>query len=465
MIYGDKSYLKASLTRGILEMQNRLIKLNIVNLQAIGTQSAFIAGFSFLGILPIVMPKTGSDWFGLHFLYDFLVHLTFCLAIFALSHSTIVTMYAPATALKGAEYETVNNVSQLIQKQKYIVLQLCVMSLITLFFASILNYWAKLTWPVAFITTIINLSGLSFILIEGLRVYNIFHPDHEVYLSDILRKFIQKIRNKSSRNRKRSESNENNHENNSTKINYTQIPTSLTEKNLESVNEKRKGSEVSDIVEQERYIETRKVSNGDDQIVKKSIHITEEYLQNQKLTQTRARGMIWVRSLISTGGDGKLYYRYAVIEKGLLNFYESENSFESNEPPVNKHPYQISSYRLETDSSLFPKGITSGIKSIRKRVLGQGEFSLIQLMSSEYDLKTAINMFRFVLLSEAVSELVHIDPIELMANDESQYNLWVSAISNIIKGYKYLNYINQSDEENTLSGNASLENVVKAANI
>lgn len=50
--------------------------------------------------------------------------------------------------------------------------------------------------------------------------------------------------------------------------------------------------------------------------------------------------------------------------------------------------------------SRFPKGITSGIKSIRKQVLGQGEFSLIQIMSSEYDLKTAVNMYRFVLVSE-----------------------------------------------------------------
>lgn len=49
MIQADRSYLKASLTRGILDMQNRLIKLYVVNLRAIGTQAAFIAGFSFLG--------------------------------------------------------------------------------------------------------------------------------------------------------------------------------------------------------------------------------------------------------------------------------------------------------------------------------------------------------------------------------------------------------------------------------
>lgn len=83
-----------------------------------------------------------------------------------------------------------------------------------------------------------------------------------------------------------------------------------------------------------------------------------------------------------------------------------------------------------------------------------------------------------------------------MANDEEQYNLWISAFSNIIKsdlssfpppacfllisfsGYHYLESIQESAEEYTLrsplllipttltlgSGNASLEIIVKAAN-
>jgi hypothetical protein len=51
-------------------------------------------------------------------------------------------------------------------------------------------------------------------------------------------------------------------------------------------------------------------------------------------------------------------------------------------------------------TSHFPKGITSGLKSIRKRVIGQGEFSLIQILASEYDLQAAVDKFRFVLLSQ-----------------------------------------------------------------
>lgn len=70
-------------------------------------------------------------------------------------------------------------------------------------------------------------------------------------------------------------------------------------------------------------------------------------------------------------------------------------------------------------SSRFPKGITSGVKSIRKRVIGQGEFSLYQVMSSEYDLKDAVNRFRFALLSQVFRvfiflsiaiDLIRIDP-------------------------------------------------------
>lgn len=52
--------------------------------------------------------------------------------------------------------------------------------------------------------------------------------------------------------------------------------------------------------------------------------------------------------------------------------------------------------------SRFPKGITSGVKSIRKRVIGQGEFSLYQVMSSEYDLTEAVNRFRFALIPHVI---------------------------------------------------------------
>jgi hypothetical protein len=44
----------------------------------------------------------------------------------------------------------------------------------------------------------------------------------------------------------------------------------------------------------------------------------------RQLSQTRARGLIWWKSLLSLGGDGKFHSRFAVIEKGLLTFYRNE---------------------------------------------------------------------------------------------------------------------------------------------
>jgi hypothetical protein len=49
MLFGDKSYLKASLAKGVLDMNYRLINVYVSNLQAIGTQAAFIAGCAFNG--------------------------------------------------------------------------------------------------------------------------------------------------------------------------------------------------------------------------------------------------------------------------------------------------------------------------------------------------------------------------------------------------------------------------------
>ncbi len=140
-----------------------------------------------VGVGPIIMPRTGTSWFGLNFLYDFSIHTSLCLALFATCHATIVTMYAPATALKGAEFETVHYVSKMILEQKYFVLSLCVLALTSLFLASVMNYWAKLPWPVALAITIVNMTGFVMLISEGLRVYSIFHPGHEIYLSDLIR--------------------------------------------------------------------------------------------------------------------------------------------------------------------------------------------------------------------------------------------------------------------------------------
>lgn len=122
MLHGDKSYLKATLTRGLLELQNRLIELYTGNLQAIGTQAALIGAFAFAGIGEISMPKSGYTWIGLSYFYDFFIHMTLCLSIFAVTQSTVVTIFGPAVALKGADTDVVLYIAQVIRDQRKNVL-------------------------------------------------------------------------------------------------------------------------------------------------------------------------------------------------------------------------------------------------------------------------------------------------------------------------------------------------------
>jgi hypothetical protein len=132
------------------------------------------------------MPRTGSNWRGLFYLFDFFIHLTFCLCLWATSHATLITVYAPATALKGVEFDTVSTISQMIQTQKYFVLWIGGLALTSLFLASIMNYWAKLTWPIALIVTVINIGGFAILFLKSLEVYNLFHPEQEVDLGDLM---------------------------------------------------------------------------------------------------------------------------------------------------------------------------------------------------------------------------------------------------------------------------------------
>lgn len=68
------------------------------------------------------MPKSGYTWIGLSYFYDFFIHMTLCLSIFAVSQSTVVTIFGPAVALKGADTDVVLYIAQVIRDQRKNVL-------------------------------------------------------------------------------------------------------------------------------------------------------------------------------------------------------------------------------------------------------------------------------------------------------------------------------------------------------
>jgi hypothetical protein len=81
----------------------------------------------------------------------------------------------------------------------------------------------------------------------------------------------------------------------------------------------------------------------------------------------------------------------------------------------------------------FSKTVTSVRNAVASAVMGNEDFSIADLLSSEYDLKYAAKHFKFALVPKVSSELVAMDMSELLAHDEKSYSQWILAITTVIE--------------------------------
>jgi hypothetical protein len=147
MIVGDRNVMKANLARGALQIQLNLIQLYTSNLNAISTQAALVTSFEFTGIAETVWPYGQNSGV---YLQDALIYLYYIVIIFglvcglfAVSQSTLVTIYGPGMALSGETPEAMTNaVSNMRKKQDYII-TLCGISVTCLFFSCVFMAWAR----------------------------------------------------------------------------------------------------------------------------------------------------------------------------------------------------------------------------------------------------------------------------------------------------------------------------------
>mgnify|MGYP003386813069 FL=1 len=84
--------LKASLAKGVLEIQLTLIQLYTSNLNAIGTQAALIAGFAFTGIAETPYPNDNFDDEVIEYFYYFFITVTLVSGLFAVSQAVCGTL-------------------------------------------------------------------------------------------------------------------------------------------------------------------------------------------------------------------------------------------------------------------------------------------------------------------------------------------------------------------------------------
>jgi hypothetical protein len=188
MIVADKNFLKATLSRGWIVTQSKLIQLYTKVLQSTGTQAAFVAGCAFMGIAELKMPKSGAGWWtGENFLYDFFIHGALCLGVFTTTQAALVMVYGPAISLRGEDGDCVLLVATELRQQIMKILLIGALAIACLFFALMANYWAKIPIDLAATTMVFFLFGIAVTISEGIRVYNIFHPGSEFSLSNLLR--------------------------------------------------------------------------------------------------------------------------------------------------------------------------------------------------------------------------------------------------------------------------------------
>lgn len=408
MIVADRNMLKASLAKGVLEIQLTLIQLYTSNLNAIGTQAALIAGFAFTGIAETPYPNDNFDDEVIEYFYYFFITVTLVSGLFAVSQATIVTLYGPAMALSGETPEAVTSSVSNMRGQQDFVFKVGGVAITSLFLSAICLSWARRPRGVASVNTIVYLGVYYLMVSEGRKAYLLFSNIKE-------------------------------------EVGAYEDPNKDKANPLKTAQLKAASS-------------AKSVVGGSSKSVVGPIPEEPEN-SLEAGAQTRARGVLWLRQSLSKGGE--LEQCYAVLEKGKLDVYRSEQHFINHENPINKHPFQLWKYALELDPRKFNRGFSSASKSMRKLISGQGEFSVATLMTSEFDLKEASKKFRFVMHPKVQSELQPLQVAEFMANDEQSYKLWVKAIGRVIRCLEELDA--NPTVEATMRANADVELVVNAA--
>lgn len=70
---------------------------------------------------------------------------------------------------------------------------------------------------------------------------------------------------------------------------------------------------------------------------------------------------------------------------------------------------------------------------MKSAVLGNEDFALSDLLTSEFDLQYASRNFKFGLVPKVSSELVASSVHEFLAHDEKTYKMWTDALATVVR--------------------------------
>ncbi len=142
------------------------------------TQAALIGGFSFTAVLRASDPGSLAE----HVLgYFYYVCFAICLvcSLFILSEATIVVMFGPTMALKGATDDAVKFAANHMREQQMIILQAAWAAITSLFLGACILSWANYDVGIATITTIVYIVGYYALITQSYRAFRTFVPSDD----------------------------------------------------------------------------------------------------------------------------------------------------------------------------------------------------------------------------------------------------------------------------------------------
>ena len=186
------------------------------------------------------------------------------------------------------------------------------------------------------------------------------------------------------------------------------------------------------------------------------------YISCRRLLQ-RVRGVLWLRKSLEEGGHFK--ERFAVLDRGLLDFYKTEEDFKMHQNPINHRPIKLRAFYIETDFRKFSKSVTSIHGVMMSAMTGNDDFSMKDVaVKRETSLQHCSKHFKFALMPRISSELSASETIEVMAHNERAHKMWMRVLRAVTESKESVGYKSSVVEQTMRNGTTDVEAVVQAAN-
>lgn len=340
-------------------------------------------------------------------------------------------------ALKADDSDAVRVASEYMRQQQILVFNIGVVSISAMFLGACLLAWATYPTFVALIVSVVYLTGYYILIHQGAKAFEIFLPAVDVTIDERLQETAAKVSG----------------------LGFFSRYNSKTTSKPGGGGYMSPSSGSAGSVGSPGGAEDTMSEGGKSTMSGVSLLQSENPVDRIKL---KAKGIVWKRKPLEKGGTFTKVF--AVLEKGKLDFYNSEADYVNHENPLNTHPVKLWQHNVETDPRKFVRTVTSLRNTIKTALLGNEDFYVSDLMSAEYDLVYASKNYKFALIPKVSSELVASEITELLAHDEKAYKQWIRVLCTVCDAYDEI-AASPSIEHTMRAGTSDVETVVQAANV